>query len=126
MKLRDLIKFICVFCNNLEETKSPSSPEIKTGMPGEDKLIRAQQKIAEGLKELLEVLGPSVPVTTIQVQPGQTLWGLALLHLGYGQRWRELFVMNLDQIMTLQEIHHAFSPSPDLIFPGQRLRMLMV
>jgi len=43
---------------------------------------------------------------------GDTLWGIARAHLGDGRRYREIFELNRDQIQN-----------PNLIFPGQVLRL---
>ncbi|MCL2562419.1 MAG: LysM peptidoglycan-binding domain-containing protein [Oscillospiraceae bacterium] len=53
---------------------------------------------------------PVVPTHT--VVRGDTLWGIARRHLGDGRRYREIFELNRDQIRN-----------PNLIFPGQVLRL---
>lgn len=93
------------------------------GMPGEDKLIRSQQQFAEGIKGILEVLGNQLPSLVITVAPGNTLWQLAAMHLSDGQRWREIYAMNLDIVSKHQDQHHAVS-GPDMIYPGAELRIL--
>jgi len=49
---------------------------------------------------------------THTVVRGDTLWGIARQHLGAGRRWPEIFELNRDQIRN-----------PNLIFPGQVLRL---
>ena len=49
---------------------------------------------------------------THTVVRGDTLWGIARKHLGDGSRYREIFERNRDQIQN-----------PNLIFPGQVLRL---
>lgn len=49
---------------------------------------------------------------THTVVRGDTLWGIARRHLGDGRRYREIFELNRDQIQN-----------PNLIFPGQVLRL---
>jgi len=49
---------------------------------------------------------------THTVVRGDTLWGIARKHLGDGRRYREIFEQNRDQIQN-----------PNLIFPGQELRL---
>ncbi|MEB3236443.1 MAG: LysM peptidoglycan-binding domain-containing protein [Candidatus Sericytochromatia bacterium] len=49
---------------------------------------------------------------TIRVRRGDSLWVLARKHLGSGKRWRTLYRMNRDLIAR-----------PELIYPGQKLRL---
>jgi nucleoid-associated protein YgaU len=54
------------------------------------------------------------------VREGDTLWALAEKHLGSGQRWRDLFLMNA----PLLTFKHGESPEkvgPNFIFPGDEL-----
>lgn len=55
---------------------------------------------------------PPVP-WSITVQPGDSLWALAKLHLGDGARYPEIYALNSDII----------GPDPNLIHPGQELLM---
>jgi nucleoid-associated protein YgaU len=89
-------------------------------MPGEDELIEAQQKFRDGLKTILEVL-PVITTHTTPVVEGDTLWSLSQKYLGDGQRWRELYLYNIDTITRRQDTHNAL-PGPDMIFPGAELR----
>lgn len=50
--------------------------------------------------------------SAIEVRGGDTLWHLAAVHLGDPTRWPELHAVNAGQIHD-----------PDLIFPGQQLRL---
>ncbi len=52
------------------------------------------------------------PARTHRVASGDTLWHIAQRHLGDGERWREIFNMNREKI-----------GNPNLIFPGQVLRI---
>lgn len=47
-----------------------------------------------------------------EVKPGDTLWGVAESELGDGWRWIEIYVLNYWSINK-----------PDLIFPGQILKV---
>jgi nucleoid-associated protein YgaU len=118
-----ILRAVSQFSLSLADSLDPK-PVVPT-VPTEDRILQAQQKIGEGLSELIEVLGPALPLTTIEVRPGHTLWDIAFHLHGNGQRWRELFVLNLDQIITLQTVHRAaYHTSPDLIYSGQKLRIL--
>ncbi|MEB3205509.1 MAG: LysM domain-containing protein [Candidatus Sericytochromatia bacterium] len=48
----------------------------------------------------------------IRVRRGDSLWTLARKHLGSGKRWRTLYRLNRDTIAR-----------PELIYPGQKLRL---
>ncbi len=89
-------------------------------MPGEDELIEAQNQFWASLKTILEVL-PIITTFTAAVEEGDTLWSLAQKYLGDGQRWRELYLYNIDTITRRQNTHNA-GPGPDMIFPGAELR----
>jgi nucleoid-associated protein YgaU len=91
-------------------------------MPGEDELIKGQQELAAGLKHIFEVFNNYLTTTMIQIEPGDTLWKLAETHLGDGQRWRELYFLNLDRLTIAQDAHHAIM-SPNLIYAGNNLRV---
>lgn len=64
--------------------------------------------------------GTTQPVRTDEgtgwyvVRPGDTLRALTARYLGSSERWRENWQLNADQI-----------PNPDLIAPGQRIRLLL-
>jgi nucleoid-associated protein YgaU len=108
-----------------KSAKKSARKTAKPRMPGEDKLVKSQQDFASGLKGMLEVFGNVVPNQLVKVQPNDTLWNIATIHLGTGQRWREIFIMNLDRLTRTQESHNA-SPGPNTIFPGDELRVLLV
>jgi hypothetical protein len=56
---------------------------------------------------------PPAPVArTVTVVPGDTLSGIAQRELGDGQRWREIYDLNRDQISD-----------PNLIYPGMVLKL---
>lgn len=90
-------------------------------MPGEKELIEAQQKFQEGLIGILKVM-PIITTYSVTVEPGNTLWGLAKQFFNDGQRWRELYLMNI-HIITQHQDYHNSMPGPDMIYPGQTLRV---
>jgi len=94
-------------------------------MPGEKELIEARQKFDEGLREMFAVIGRVPPLNEIEVQEGDTLWQLAARHLGTGQRWREIYIMNLD-VMFRGQAQHDASQGPDMIYPGAKLTLFAV
>jgi nucleoid-associated protein YgaU len=94
-------------------------------MPGEDELRVAQTKLKDALKEFLAALGTAVPLRDVSVTPGDTLWALAVQHLGDGQRWREIYMMNLD-VMYRHQASHNSPPTYQLIYPGQTLRVMAI
>jgi hypothetical protein len=62
-----------------------------------------------------EAVAPSPPAAipgTVEVQRGDTLWELSGRHLGDPARWPRLHDLNRDRVSN-----------PDLIFPGQELRV---
>ncbi len=70
-----------------------------------------------GIKEVqadqLEVEQPSeVKVTYYVIEKGDTLWAIAAKHLGKGNRYPEIFEANREVIKD-----------PDLIYPGQKIRI---
>ncbi len=97
---------------------------MKAEMPGEDNLIRGQQELAAGLKDIFGVFNNFITTIEVPVEKGSTLWALAKAHLGDGQRWRELFLMNLDHIFREEAVHHATVGGPDLIYIGDKLRLM--
>ena len=94
-------------------------------MPGEDQLIKAQQLLSQALKLMYAVLGNFLPVETVTVAEGDTLWHLAETHLNDGQRWRELYFMNIDNI-TLAQDAKGGTHGPEAIYPGTTLRLLTI
>jgi nucleoid-associated protein YgaU len=95
------------------------------GMPGEDELQRAVDAFRAGAAGLVKVLGGRVVQREIEVVPGNTLWQLAGQHLGDPQRWREIYLMNLDVMARNQEAHRA-EPGPNLIYPDTKLVILPI
>ena len=81
-------------------------------------------KVAVEANQRVAIAGPSMSAgadretdnrpqyTTHTVVRGDTLWGIARQFLGNGNRWPEIFERNRDQIQN-----------PNLIFPGQVLRL---
>lgn len=59
------------------------------------------------VNQILRIPNPSVSIRTYTVQPGNTLWGISRL---YG--------ITVNQLVLLNDI-----PNPDLIYPGQILRL---
>ena len=57
-------------------------------------------------------LGAAGNSTYVLVQSGDTLWGIAERELGSGARYTEIFAANREVI-----------EDPDLIFPGQKIRI---
>ena len=94
-------------------------------MPGEKELIEARQKFDEGLREMFAVIGRVPPLNEIEVTKGDTLWQLAARHLGTGQRWREIYIMNLD-VMFRGQAEHDAAQGPDMIYPGSKLTLFAV
>ena len=65
------------------------------------------------LRESPDVLAAAAgdgPVSSVTVQPGNTLWAIARGRYGRGIEYVRVFEANRDRIRD-----------PDLIFPGQRL-----
>ena len=63
------------------------------------------------VKELRPDLKP-IP-TKMEVKQGDTLWAIAKLQYGDGERWRDIYEANKDTI----------GPDPTLITPGMQLVM---
>ena len=74
------------------------------------------------------LLAPVAPATlaTLTVQPGDSLWKLAALHLGAGLRWREFLSVN----PNIQDANHIEAGSqivvPAAAYPSRKLRALTV
>lgn len=94
-------------------------------MPGEDDVVRAVSMISGGLRLLYDTLGPNVPLQEVVVESGETLWHLAETHLNNGQRWRELYLLNISEL-TMQSMQHPGGLTPQLVYPGTRLLMFAV
>jgi nucleoid-associated protein YgaU len=119
---RDTLILVSEVCRRLAD-KEKENETTEVAIPGEDGVAKARQKISQGFQDLLTALGPSIPFRTVEVKFGDTLWGLSTKHLGNGQHWREVYLMNIDKIASWQEIHNQ-SPTPDMIYPGQTVRLL--
>ena len=91
------------------------------GMPGEDIVIEAKQELLNGLTKLLHVL-PQLPTWEYEVQKGDTLWSIAKNHTESPQRWREIYFMNLAEIIKYQHIYNAHEGSTT-VYEGMKLRL---
>ncbi len=91
-------------------------------MPGEDQLIKGRQELDAGLKDIYAVFNNYLTTTVIPVEKGDTLWNLAVKFLGDGQRWREIYFLNLDRLQIAWDKHHA-TMSPNLIYSGDNIRI---
>jgi nucleoid-associated protein YgaU len=74
------------------------------------------------LTKIFDVFNNYLTTRVIDIAPGDTLWSLAKAHLGNGQRWRELYFLNLDQTLKAQETHKG-KMTPDLIYSSNTLRI---
>ncbi|MFZ2624891.1 MAG: LysM peptidoglycan-binding domain-containing protein, partial [Propionibacterium sp.] len=79
-----------------------SWPEQQTG-PGSDQRSDAPVRLLNATRSAPEM---------VIVQPGDSLWQLAQQHLADGGRWP-----------AIQQENAALVPDPDLIIPGQELRL---
>lgn len=71
--------------------------------------------IGEVQAEELEVEAPAVQkVEYYVIQKGDTLWAIAQKHLGSGNKYTKIFEDNREVIKD-----------PDLIYPGQKIRIVM-
>ncbi len=93
-------------------------------MPGEDELLEAKAKLTGALADIFNVFNNFLTTREVPVEKGDTLWGLAVKHLGDGQRWREIYLCNLDTIFRYQKIYNDMQGDPDMIYEGQTLRVL--
>ena len=60
----------------------------------------------------LDAPEPEVEVVYYEIQKGDTLWAIASKHLGNGSKYPEIFEANREVIKD-----------PDLIYPGQKIRI---
>ena len=99
--------------------------EVKDGvatLSGEAESAEALEKailMAGNVEGISEVVADSVDapeseatVEYYEIQSGDTLWKIATDHLGDGNRYPEIFEANREVIQD-----------PDLIFPGQKIRI---
>ncbi len=96
----------------------------KPRMPGEDQLIRGQLELAAGLKDIYQVMNNYLTTRVVDIVPGSTLWHIAETELGDGQRWREIAIMNMDRLLTEQDVHNAPLGRQDFIYAGDKVRIL--
>ena len=66
----------------------------------------------ERVRDVLRVADTNLLLTDYRVEEGDTLWGIAERAYGNGSRYTEIFAANKEVI-----------EDPDLIFPGQKLRI---
>jgi nucleoid-associated protein YgaU len=112
-----------------------------------DELRRSSTIVAEARKRfddaagiLLAAYGSVIPTKVVVVQKGDTLWRLAVRELGNGNRWPELYFMNLDVIKANQASHssggdysaefsreftYRLATSPTTIYAGQKLLVMV-
>ena len=63
--------------------------------------IRAADYRAGGDNRIMALaVAPEPGATTIRVERGDTLWGLARTHLGTGTRWQEIFDLNAGRVQA--------------------------
>ncbi len=71
------------------------------------------QGIEEVKADTLQITEPATAeVTYYTIESGDTLWGIAQKHLGNGAKYTEIFEANKEVIKD-----------PDLIYPGQKIRI---
>jgi len=59
-------------------------------------------------------------IKTVKVKAGDTLWALAEEHLGSGQRWKDIFLMNAARFVYAHSAAPAYV-GPNFIYPGDEL-----
>ena len=101
----------------------PANVEVTEGEIGTagNEVTSAMRMVEDGLKILFGSLGSRLPTKTIEVEAGDTLWTLAERELGDGQRWREIYLLNLSAVSGDEA---SPEPNPDLIHPGTELKLL--
>lgn len=104
----------------------PEGVEVTKGEVGttpDEGVTSGLQMIDQGLRLVFGALGSDLPTKEVEVKAGDTLWKLANEHLGNGQRWREIYLLNL--AATMQEsTSRGVTPNADFIFPGTKLKLL--
>jgi len=55
----------------------------------------------------------------VDVQPGATLWSLAEEHLGDGQMWRDLFVLNA--VVLAEDVGDEMAKTLKILHAGSQL-----
>lgn len=64
---------------------------------------------------------PSPSIATIDVKPGETLWSIAEREYGDGNRYRDVYLLNVADFIG----RNASSKiGPDFIYPGDKLKVL--
>lgn len=111
------------------EEDNPGVDELDVSFEGGKVVMKGKAKSAEALEksvliagnvegvESVDASGVEAPtsdakVAYYQIQGGDTLWGIAQEYLGNGSRYTEIFEANKEVIKN-----------PDLIYPGQKIRI---
>lgn len=91
------------------------SPRVKEGAPVAAAAAAPSPRAAEGAPVAVAAAARAPTTATagvVEVRSGDTLWDLAATHLGDPLRWP-----------LLHEANRGIVGNPDLIFPGQSLRI---
>ncbi|CAN5322848.1 hypothetical protein BH18GEM1_BH18GEM1_12270 [soil metagenome] len=88
-----------IFGKSKDEEKKEPKPDFSNVQSGGSSTAPAQKPEKTGIGQ-----------KTYTVQSGDSLWKIAERHYGDGNRWRQIFEANQDQI-----------EDPDVIHPGQTL-----
>ncbi len=108
------------------EKNNPGVTELAVAVQDETVVISGNAKDAAAFEKAVLIagnvegvakveaaaLGAAGNSTFVLVQSGDTLWGIAERELGSGARYTEIFAANREVI-----------EDPDLIFPGQKIRI---
>lgn len=105
-----------------EKVKADAERKLREGLQVSSETSDQNVMVAEGpggeVKQLAEASAPvaeqpKAPAEPFHtVQPGQSLWDIAVQHLGNGERFREII-----------ELNPQLNGNPNHIFPGQRLTL---
>jgi nucleoid-associated protein YgaU len=103
-------------------------------------IAEARKAFDDAARALLAAVGQVIPTKVVGVQKGDTLWSLAVRELGNGNRWPEIYFMNLDVIKANQAGHssggdysaefsieftYRLATSPSTIYAGQKLLVMV-